>query len=93
MYAKALSAFARGTEMARDPVQRVEIGFGDSDAGRLVDAGRHAGGPAPAVVYCNGLDSTKELLWFSWLPTALRKRGISSLCIDQPGTGEALRLR
>ncbi len=91
-YAKALSAFARGTEMARDPVQRVEIGFGESMlAGLWTPA--HAGGPAPAVVYCNGLDSTKELLWFSWLPAALRKRGISSLCIDQPGTGEALRLR
>jgi dipeptidyl aminopeptidase/acylaminoacyl peptidase len=43
-------------------------------------------------VYCNGLDSTKELLFFSWLPDALAKRGISTLCVDQPGTGEALRL-
>ena len=26
-------------------------------------------------------------------PTALARRGISTLCVDQPGTGEALRLR
>ena len=91
-YAKALSAFARGTSMARDPVQRVDIPFaGTTLAGLWTDAG--TGAPAPAVVYCNGLDSTKELLWFSWLPLALRKRGIASLCIDQPGTGEALRLK
>jgi dienelactone hydrolase len=43
------------------------------------------------VVYCNGLDSTKELLWWSRLPEALARRGISTLCVDQPGTGEALR--
>ncbi len=91
MYAKALSAFARGTKMAKDPVQRVDVPFGDTTLAALwtpADTEK----PAPAVVYCNGLDSTKELLWFSWLPTALRKRGIASLCIDQPGAGEALRL-
>lgn len=43
------------------------------------------------MVYCNGLDSTKELLYFSFLPHALARRGISTLCVDQPGTGEALR--
>jgi dipeptidyl aminopeptidase/acylaminoacyl peptidase len=91
-YAKALSAFARGTKMARDPVERIELRFGETTlAGLWTPAG--TGKAAPAVVYCNGLDSTKELLWFSWLPSALRKRGISSLCIDQPGTGEALRLK
>jgi alpha-beta hydrolase superfamily lysophospholipase len=45
------------------------------------------------VVYCNGLDSCKELLYWSRLPEALAKRGISTLCVDQPGTGEALRLQ
>ncbi len=91
-YAKALSAFARGTRMAGDPVERIELRFGEVTlAGLWTPAAK--GRPAPAVVYCNGLDSTKELLWFSWLPSALRKRGISCLCIDQPGTGEALRLK
>jgi dienelactone hydrolase len=50
-------------------------------------------GPKPAVVYCNGLDSSKELLFWSWLPDALARRGISTLCVDQPGSGEALRLQ
>jgi hypothetical protein len=27
------------------------------------------------------------------LPQALARRGISTLCVDQPGTGEALRLQ
>ena len=49
-------------------------------------------GPAPLVVYVNGLDSCKELLYWSGLPAALARRGISSLSIDQPGSGEALRI-
>ena len=50
-------------------------------------------GTKPAVVYCNGLDSSKELLYWSWLPDALARRGVSTLCVDQPGSGEALRLQ
>jgi dipeptidyl aminopeptidase/acylaminoacyl peptidase len=50
-------------------------------------------GPQPVVVYCNGLDSCKELLWWSGLPEALARRGVSTLSVDQPGSGEALRLQ
>jgi dipeptidyl aminopeptidase/acylaminoacyl peptidase len=45
------------------------------------------------VVYCNGLDSCKELLFWSRLPEALARRGVSCLSVDQPGSGEALRLQ
>jgi dipeptidyl aminopeptidase/acylaminoacyl peptidase len=90
-YAKALDAFARGTQFAGDTVERVEIPYQGKALSALLT--RAPGdGPKPVVVYCNGLDSTKELLYFSWLPHALARRGISTLCVDQPGTGEALRL-
>lgn len=46
----------------------------------------------PVVVMMNGLDSTKELLYGTPVAEKLRKRGVSVLCVDQPGTGEALRL-
>jgi len=55
-------------------------------------AGR-AAGPAPLLVQVNGLDSTKEMKFLVGLPGWLAKRGIASLVVDQPGTGEALRLR
>jgi dipeptidyl aminopeptidase/acylaminoacyl peptidase len=90
-YAKALDAFARGTRFAGDAVERVTIPYEGGELAGLWTRG-HGEGPRPAVIYCNGLDSTKELLFFSWLPHALAKRGISTLCVDQPGTGEALRL-
>ena len=90
-YKKALAAFARGTKYAGDNVERVEIPFGDGKqlSGHLTLAEGVV--PRPIVVFCNGLDSCKEMLWLGGFPYALAKRGISCLCVDQPGTGEALR--
>ena len=89
-YDKALSAFQLGTQFAGDPVERVEIPFNEGMLSGYFCRGEGAG-PRPVVVFCNGLDSTKELLWFTGLPEQLSRRGISTLCVDQPGTGEALR--
>ncbi len=50
-------------------------------------------GPAPVVVLVNGLDSTKEHMYASDHWHELAERGISCLMLDQPGTGEALRLQ
>lgn len=91
-YAKALETFANGTRMAGDNVERVVIPYEGAELTALLTRAEGVNGPAPLVVYCNGLDSTKELLYFSWLPDALAKRGISTLSVDQPGTGEAIRL-
>ncbi len=49
-------------------------------------------GPAPCVFICNGLDSTKEMNYLVQPAQELSRRGISALVMDQPGTGEALRL-
>lgn len=48
-------------------------------------------GPRPCMIFCNGLDSTKEMVTLA-LRDRFAKRGISTLVIDQPGVGEALRL-
>jgi dienelactone hydrolase len=52
-----------------------------------------ARGPAPCVIHCNGLDSYKEMLYLIQPAQELSRRGIASLLMDQPGTGEALRLQ
>lgn len=49
-------------------------------------------GPRPCMVFCNGLDSVKEMIYLS-VRDELSIRGISCLMIDHPGTGEALRLK
>ncbi len=90
-YAKARAAFDKAMALGGEPVERVEIPYQGGSFPALYH--RAPGpGPKPVVVYCNGLDSCKELLWWSRLPQALARRGISTLCVDQPGTGEALRL-
>jgi dienelactone hydrolase len=91
-YDKAIKNFLRGCQLAGDPVTRVEIPYEDKVISGLF---HHApgDGPMPCVVYCNGLDSMKEMLWMGGIPYALAKRGIHTLCVDQPGTGEALRLQ
>jgi dienelactone hydrolase len=91
-YARARAAFDRSTALGRLNRERVEIPLADGTMPALWTRAPGAG-PRPAVVYCNGLDSSKELLFWSRLPEALARRGISTLCADQPGSGEALRLQ
>ena len=91
-YAKALDCFERATKLGKLNRERVEIPLEQGTMPALYT--RAPGeGRRPVVVYCNGLDSSKELLYWSKLPEALARRGISTLCVDQPGSGEALRLQ
>jgi len=91
-YARARAAFDKSTALGRINRERVEISL---DKGTMPALFTRAPGEGkrPVVVYCNGLDSCKELLYWSRLPEALARRGISTLCVDQPGSGEALRLQ
>ena len=91
-YARALDCFERATKLGKLNRERVEVAL---DQGTMPALYTRAPGEGrkPVVVYCNGLDSCKELLYWSRLPEALARRGISSLCVDQPGSGEALRLQ
>lgn len=91
-YARALATFERSTALGQLNRQRVEVPLACGTMPAIYT--RAPGpGPHPVVVYCNGLDSCKELLFWSRLPEALARRGVSTLCVDQPGSGEALRLQ
>src|SRR5690554_2207752 len=91
-YALAREAFDRSTRLGGINRERVEIPLEGGTMPALLT--RAPGeGPRPCVVYCNGLDSCKELLYWTKLPEELARRGVSTLCVDQPGSGEALRLQ
>jgi dienelactone hydrolase len=68
---------------------RVEILYGQARFPALFVRG-HGAGPRPCVVFCNGLDSVKEMIYLS-IRDEFAKRGVSCLMVDQPGVGEALR--
>ncbi|HUD91703.1 alpha/beta hydrolase family protein [Sphingobium sp.] len=96
-YAKARDAFDRSTVLGKINRVRVEIpletGTMPALFTRAPNSGKGGEGRKPVVVFCNGLDSCKELLYWTRLPEELARRGISTLCVDQPGSGEALRLQ
>ena len=91
-YARARGAFDKAMRLGKANCERVEVPLAEGTMPALYTRAEGPG-PHPVVVYCNGLDSCKELLYWSRLPEALARRGISTLCVDQPGSGEALRLQ
>jgi len=92
LYQRYQQCFRRGVQLARANCERVEIPYAGRHIAGLYVRAEGVSGPQPLLVQVNGLDSTKEMKYFVGLPRWLAQRGIASLVIDQPGTGEALRL-
>ena len=90
MYCTMLETMRRAIAVGGLNCERVEIPYeGASFPGLFVRG--HGDGPRPCMVFCNGLDSVKEMIFLSVRDT-FASRGISCLMIDHPGVGEALRL-
>jgi dienelactone hydrolase len=96
LYRRMLDVFAEGVALSRENCERLEIPYEGRNLAALYVRARpvssDASGRAPILVQINGLDSMKEMLYRVGLPAWLAARGVSSLLVDQPGTGEALRL-
>ena len=94
IYQRELALFHKGLRLLGDPVRRVEIPYEGKQLSALYRPadGLRPGQRAPLLVQLNGLDSTKEMKYLVGLSNWLAQRGVSSLMVDQPGTGEALRL-
>lgn len=93
LYQRSLDLFARGIALAKDNCERVQIPYEGGHLSALYVRAVGVQGRAPVLLQLNGLDSTKEMKYLVGLPAWLAKRGVSSLVVDQPGTGDALRLR
>ena len=87
-YEKALVAFRSATR--GDGVEFVDVPYADGPLPALFVAG-HGTGKRPCLVFFNGYDVTKEVLYLMGLGE-LAARGMSVLLCDQPGSGGALRL-
>ncbi|MCC0075175.1 MAG: prolyl oligopeptidase family serine peptidase [Rhodobacter sp.] len=92
LYRRHLATFYQGLAMTRSGAQRVEIPYEGKSLSAIYVPAQGVEGPQPLLVQVNGLDSTKEMKYLVGLPRLLATRGIASLIVDQPGTGEALRL-
>lgn len=92
-FKKMLDSFAKFSDLHEENCERVEIPYkGTVLAGLFVRAKTPDGVAAPCIAHFNGLDSTKEMIYGSGIAQALAARGISTIMVDQPGVGEALRL-
>ena len=50
-------------------------------------------GPRPAMIHFDGFDVTKEWMHLCGIAKEFARRGISTLMVDHPGIGAALRLQ
>jgi hypothetical protein len=90
MYATMLATMDKAIAAGLS-AERVEIAYeGTSYPGLFVPG--QGEGPWPCMVFCNGLDSVKEMIVLC-MRDEFAKRGIAMLAIDHPGVGEALRLK
>jgi hypothetical protein len=87
-YDKALAAFRSAT--SGEGIECLEVPYADGKMPSLFVPGEGAG-ERPCLVFFNGYDVTKEVLCLMGLGE-LRRRGVSLLFCDQPGSGGALRL-
>jgi len=91
-YSQMLAAMQRAVDLGRLNCERVEVRYGSAGFPGLFVKG-DGEGPRPCMVHCNGLDSVKEMIYWSGIGEALGRRGVSTVMIDHPGVGEAIRLR
>jgi pimeloyl-ACP methyl ester carboxylesterase len=93
-YKRMLELAQKAFDLHSPRVSRVEVPYeGTTLPAYFSQAPATDDGPAPVIVLVNGLDSTKEHMYASNHWEELAARGISCLMLDQPGTGEALRLQ
>jgi len=95
-----LAAYTRGVECFRDAAARrrrpriepVEVPYEGTSLPALFVHPEGAKGRAPAMVFFDGFDITKEIQYFKGVPD-LVARGVGCLIVDGPGNGESIRFR
>ena len=98
--AAGLAAYRRGVDCFRDAARRVrrpriepaEVPYEGARLPALFVHPEGVNGRAPAMVFFDGFDITKEIQYFKGIPD-LVARGIGCLIVDGPGNGETIRFR
>jgi dipeptidyl aminopeptidase/acylaminoacyl peptidase len=92
IYRRHLKCFAEGAKRRYPRMERIAVPYQGTTLPAWFLPGEGVQGRAPTVVLFNGLDGSKEVtVLYGGLELAAR--GISTLAIDGPGQGEALRLQ
>ncbi|WP_405181065.1 alpha/beta fold hydrolase [Nocardia sp. NBC_01377] len=92
IYRRVLDLVQRCFDLVDPQTSRVAIPFRDTTLPAYFTR-PDIDGPVPCMIMWNGLDSTKEHMYLSGFAKKLAHRGIATLMVDCPGSGEALRLQ
>ena len=96
VYARSVTLFKDAAAVIRRPrIEPVEVPYENTSLpALLVHPDREATGarPAPAMIFFDGFDVTKELQYGYGIPD-LAARGVGCLIVDGPGNGESVRFR
>ncbi len=92
IYRRVLELMQQSFDLVDPNTVRVSIPFRDTTLPAYFTRPDVAG-PVPCMIVWNGLDSTKEHMYLSGFAHELAERGIATLMVDCPGSGEALRLQ
>jgi pimeloyl-ACP methyl ester carboxylesterase len=98
--ADGVAAYRRGVECFREAagrilrprIEHVEVPYEGTSLPAIFVHPEGVLGRAPALVFFDGFDVTKEIQYFKGVPD-LVARGIGCLIVDGPGNGEAIRFR
>ena len=93
IYRHGMALLERSFELIDPATTRVLVPYEGTTLPAYFHDASQPGAPAPVVIMWNGLDSTKEHMYASGFQHELAARGVSTLMVDCPGSGEALRLQ
>ena len=92
MYRSMLECFGRGVRLRGEPLEFVDIPYEATTLSALLY--RAPGkGRKPAMIHFDGFDVTKEWMHLCGIAREFAARGVSTLMVDHPGIGAALRLK
>ena len=96
VYARSVTLFKDAAAMLRRPrIEPVGVPYENTSLPALLvhpDQEATASRPAPAMIFFDGFDVTKELQYGYGIPD-LAARGVGCLIVDGPGNGESVRFR
>ena len=91
-YAAMVRCYDRSVALHGAPIESVRIPYEGTDLPALFQRAPHTG-PRPTMIHFDGFDVTKEWMSLCGIADEFARRGISTLMLDHPGIGAALRLQ
>ena len=92
LYRAMVECFAKSVALRGEPIERVDVPYEGTTLPALFHRAAQAG-PRPAMIHFDGFDVTKEWMSLCGIADELAARGVSTLMLDHPGIGAALRLQ